>query len=354
MNRAEQESVSIIVPCRNEEAHVDLFIASLLRQELDGIDSEVLIADGISDDGTREKLAKWANQHPWMRVIDNPERIVSTGLNRAIRESRGEYILRMDLHTEYAPDYVRRCLEVLKETGADNAGGPALTRSESLVGRAIAAAYHSWFACGGARFHDADYEGPADTVPYGCWHRSVFERIGLFDEALVRNQDDEFNLRILKHGGKIWQSPKIVSWYKPRNTLRALFRQYFQYGFWKIPVIRKHRQPASWRHLIPGSFVICVAAMPAAATLLLGTGRAELSGFVMSGWLGLVGVYGIVACMAAVAAGRSEWKIVPVLPAVFFTYHAAYGVGFLVGMLYWSFRSAQSAKPVRWFTSLSR
>lgn len=353
MTQACRWSVSIVVPCRNEVGHVDLFVASLLGQELGGIDYEVLIADGMSDDGTREKLADCATQYPWLRVIDNPEQIVSTGLNRAIRAARGEFILRMDLHTEYAPDYVRRCLEVLNETGADNAGGPARTKAEGLAGRAIAAAYHSRFACGGARFHDVDYEGPADTVPYGCWRRSLFERMGLFDEALVRNQDDEFNLRILRSGGKIWQSPRIVSWYKPRHTLRALFRQYFQYGFWKIPVIRKHHLPASWRHLIPGLFVLGAAGMPAAA-LLLGTGKSVWSGWLLTGWLAVAGLYGVLACLAAAAAGKRDWKIFPILPVVFFVYHMGYGLGFLMGICYWSVRRPGGARPTGWFTSLSR
>ena len=220
-------SVSVIVPCRNEVRHIGPFLDSVMQQEREGLVLEVLIADGRSNDGTRELLDD-ASARFGVRIIDNPEQMVSTGLNRCIRAAQGEIIVRMDVHTEYASDYVARSVEVLDQTGADNVGGPALTRAEGYLAAAIAAAYHSSFACGGARFHQAEYEGAVDTVTYGCWRRSLFDRIGVFDETLVRNQDDELNLRIVLAGGTVWQSPRIVSWYRPRTTLRALFRQYFQ------------------------------------------------------------------------------------------------------------------------------
>src|SRR5262249_47627952 len=152
-----------------------------------------------------------------------------------------------------ASDYCRRCLEALRLTGADNVGGAARTKASGLRARAIAAAYHSRFSTGGAKFHDERYEGYVDTVTYGCWHKSTLERLGLFDETLARNQDDELNLRLVRAGGKIWQSAAVVSWYRPRSSISALCRQYFQYGFWKVAVIRKHVLPASWRHLAPAT-----------------------------------------------------------------------------------------------------
>ncbi len=189
--------------------------------------------------------------HPSVRVIENPERIAPTGLNRAILAANGEYIVRMDVHTRYADDYIVRCLEVIRSTGATNVGGAARTEATEWVPRAIAAAYGSAFAVGGARFHFPDYEGAVDTVTYGCWRRDNLIRLGLFDVEFVRNQDDELNLRIVRSGGLVWQSPSIISWYRPRRSLGHLFRQYFQYGFWKVAVIRKHRLPASWRHIVP-------------------------------------------------------------------------------------------------------
>jgi succinoglycan biosynthesis protein ExoA len=296
---------------------------------------EVLVADGMSIDGTRQVLDLYRQIVLPLRVIDNPDKIVSAGLNAAIREARGAVIIRMDAHSEYAPDCICRCLQVLNETNADNVGGPALTRAEGYLGHAIALAYHSKFSCGGAKFHDAEYEGYVDTVPYGCWRKSTLERIGLFDENLGRNQDDELNLRLVCSGGHVWQSPKIISWYRPRASLTDLFLQYFQYGFWKISVIRKHGRPGSWRHLIP------VACLLAGLALLLGIAGASLDG---SAWwtaallttcVALAGLYVAVAAGAAfLVAANNGWQFLPVLPIVFATYHLSYGSGFLLGLAY--------------------
>ncbi len=316
--------VSVVVPVRREIGAIERFLASLAAQDAADVDWEVIVADGMSDDGTRDVLATWARRWPRLTVIDNPLHYVSSGLNAAVRAARGDIIVRMDAHSEYAPDYLRQCIAVLEETGADNVGGPALTRATGWMARAVAAAYHSRFGSGGAKFHDAEYEGPVDTVPYGCWRRATLERAGLFDESLIRNQDDELNLRIIRGGGRVWQSPRIRSWYWPRNSLRALFAQYFQYGFWKVAVIRKHGRPASWRHLAPG---VCV---------LLGLGLAISSAF----WRwplmvlgGLAAAYGVGAVVASVAAARrGGWELLPALPVVFGVCHLAYGLGFLMGL----------------------
>lgn len=324
--------VSVIVPVRREMAVIERFLASLAAQDAGDFEWEAIIADGMSDDGTVDVLAKWAQRWLKLTVIDNPRGYVSSGLNAAVLAARGDIIVRMDAHSEYAPDYLRQCIAVLQETGADNVGGPALTRATGWMARAIAAAYHSRFGSGGARFHDPNYEGPVDTVPYGCWRRATLERAGLFDESLVRNQDDELNLRIVRGGGRVWQSPRIRSWYWPRSSLRALFTQYFQYGLWKVAVIRKHRRPASWRHLAPG---VCV---------LLGVGLAMASVF----WrlplfvlCGLAGVYAALSLVASVAAARRYgWDLLPALPVVFAVYQVAYGLGFLGG---WATRSVTVA-----------
>ncbi len=196
---------TIIVPCRNEAAAIGPFLESLTAQEKGQTQWEIIIADGDSDDGTADILAQYARQNPEVRVVSNPEGIVSTGLNRAITSARGKYIVRMDVHTVYAEDYVRQCLAVIRKTGAMNVGGAARTKAEGWLPRTIAAAYGSPFAVGGARFHFASYEGPVDTVTYGCWLREDLVKLGMFDVELVRNQDDELNLRILRAGGVIWQ-----------------------------------------------------------------------------------------------------------------------------------------------------
>lgn len=316
--------VSVVIPCRNERDHIERCVRSILAQERPPGGFEVIVADGMSNDGTREILEHLAHENPSLRVIDNPARIVSTGLNAAIKVAKGNVIIRIDAHTEYAPDYVRQCVHTLRETNSDNVGGSWTAQGDGLLSGAIAAAFQSPFAVGGARGHNTAYEGIVDTVYLGCWPRDVFDRIGLFDEGLVRNQDDEFNLRLTRAGGKIWQSPRIKSWYRPRASLRALFRQYTQYGYWKVRVIQKHRVPASIRHLVPGCFVLLLLALP--LTALMWSAALWI-------WLGMAGTY--TACNLAaslVTAARSKVEFVLVLPFVFVCYHVAYGYGFLRGV----------------------
>jgi glycosyltransferase involved in cell wall biosynthesis len=319
--------VSIVVPCRNERDQIETAIQSILAQEPPPGEFEVIVADGMSDDGTRSILLKLAKENSRLRIVDNPAGTVSTGLNAAIREAKGSVIMRMDAHTGYARDYVRNCLEVLKRTGADNVGGAWVARGMGIIGSAIASAFQSPFSFGGTRGHNPNYEGTVETVYLGCWPRSVFDRIGLFDEELVRNQDDEFNLRLTRSGGKIWQSPAIKSWYIPRTSLYGLFRQYMQYGYWKVRVIQKHRLPASVRHLIPGGFVL--------SFILLFVASFKWS-LASQSWIALASAYSACNITASCAtAARHGWKLLPVLPAVFACYHFAYGYGFLRGA--WDF-----------------
>lgn len=347
--------LSIVVPCRNEISHIRPFLDSLFAQDLHGIGWEAIIADGMSDDGTREVLEGYCALHPQVRVIANPGRIVSTGLNAAIRAARGEIIMRMDAHTSYAPDYCRRCIETLKRTDADNVGGPARTRACGFAARAVAAAYHSRFSTGGARFHDERYEGWVDTVPFGCWRKTTLERLGLFDEALVRNQDDELNLRLLRAGGRIWQNPEIVCWYSPRASLSALFRQYMQYGFWKVAVIRKHRIPGSWRHLVPVLFVLTNAALLAVMAIGALRGASEWFASAAALWLAVVIAYSAAILAASVlTARRYGWATLPILPAVFATYHFSYGLGFSAGLLRFFTRRGRPGSGESAFTRITR
>jgi succinoglycan biosynthesis protein ExoA len=318
-------AVSIVIPCRNEATSIEACVRSILAQDLPSGGFEIIVADGMSDDGTRAVLTRLAQDDARVQVIDNPGRIVPTGLNVAIRAARGKIIIRMDAHTEYAPDYVRQCVTVLQDTGADNVGGPWVAAGKGYVSRAIAAAFQSPFAVGGARGHNPEYEGEVDTVYLGCWPREVFERIGFFDEELVRNQDDEFNLRLTRGGGRIWQSPRIRSWYRPRGSLTTLWRQYVQYGYWKVRVIHKHKIPASIRHLVPGGFVAALILLPVLSFRWPA---------VIWVWLGLIGMY--TACNLAASvltAARHGWTLFPLLPLVFACYHFAYGYGFLRGVI---------------------
>jgi succinoglycan biosynthesis protein ExoA len=327
-------SVSLVVPCRNEARWIQRCLRSILAQEIAQGDFEIIVADGDSEDGTQQILYEMAENDGRIRVIENPERIVSTGLNAAIRVARGRVILRMDAHTEYAPDYVQQCVETLNRTGADNVGGPWVARGDGWVGRAIAAAFQSPFAAGGARGHDATFEGEVDTVYLGCWPKDTFEKFGYFDEELVRNQDDEHNLRITRGGGRIWQTPKIRSWYRPRGSFRALFAQYMQYGYWKVRVIQKHKLPASWRHLVPGAFLLALC------LLALGSFRFPFALWVFCGLLSLYAASLLGTSTAS--AWSTEWKLFPILPLAFCCYHFGYGSGFLLGI--WDFGIGRGQK----------
>jgi hypothetical protein len=232
---------------------------------------------------------------------------------------------------------------VLQETGADNVGGPWIAEGKGWVGRAIAAAFQSPFAVGGARGHDPEYAGQVDTVYLGCWNRDVFERFGMFDEELVRNQDDEFNLRLSRGGALIWQSPSIQSVYRPRASLKKLARQYKQYGYWKVRVIQKHKLPASVRHLVPGVFVFLLLLLPVLSVLWPSA---------IWSWLAVAGAYFLFLVLASLTtAVRQGWDLVVLLPVVFACYHLGYGYGFLRGLWdFWVFRRA----PAQTFTELTR
>jgi succinoglycan biosynthesis protein ExoA len=317
--------VSIILPCRNEQDQIATCLGSILTQEPVPGGFEVIVADGMSDDGTREILQQFAKREKRLRVVDNPARIVSAGLNLALKVASGEIIVRMDAHTRYASDYVRQCVEVLRETNADNVGGPWVAEGKGLMGRAIATAFQSPFAVGGARGHNPAYEGMVDTVYLGCWPRHVFDRIGLFDEELVRNQDDEFNLRLARTGGKIWQSPRIRSRYNTRSSTFALFRQYMQYGYWKVKVIQKHKLPGSVRHLIPAGLIL---------SLIILTPTYFFLPFAANAWWLIVGTYSVCVLLASLFTARArEWKLFPFLILVFPCFHFGYGYGFLRGVI---------------------
>ena len=347
---AEAPAVSVVVPCRNEVDHIETCLRSILQQEEPQGGFEIVIVDGMSDDGTRAVLTRMAAEHGKLRLVDNPLRITPCGMNCGIRAARGRWVARMDAHSRYAPDYLVRCLEVTEATGADNVGGSVVSEGDAPIQRAIAAAHHSAFSVGGARWHNPDYEGPADTVFGGFYNRELFERIGPFDEELVRNQDDELNLRLTRAGGKIWQSPKIKSWYRPRKSLLALFRQYTQYGYWKVRVIQKHKLPASWRHLVPGAFLLTVfvlllALVPFALTF----GIWPLPSVPL---LCALGGYGLGLIAASVyTASKTDWRLLPLLPLVFPCYHFGYGYGFWRGI--WDF-VIRRRRPAEQFGKLTR
>jgi succinoglycan biosynthesis protein ExoA len=323
--RAAIKRVSVIAPMWNEAEHIEQLAADLAAQDVD-VEVELIVSDGGSTDGSRELLAAAAERRGLdLTLLANPERWVSHGLNRCIRAARGELIVRVDCHSGYPPDYVRRCVVAAEETGADNVGGVFVPRGRTPMERAIGCAMDSPF--GGIHWtrHGSGARLEVDTVPYGAFRPDAFERVGLFDESLVRNQDDELNLRLRRAGGRIVLDPSIRIFYRPRGSLRRVFRQYYEYGVWKPAVMIKHAQVLSARSLAPGAFVASLAVLaPLAARRRSAARLLAVEG-------GLYAACALGFGAAAVKGKREQWRLLPGVVGAFATFHVAYGVGMLAG-----------------------
>ena len=257
--------VSLIVPCYNEQASIGLLLDAIRRQTYQLDEIEVIIADGMSDDGTRDAIQDHASQHPELsiRLIDNPQRIIPAALNAAIKAAKGDVIIRLDAHSAPEPDYVDRCLAVLEETGAANAGGvwEIQPGAETWMARSIAVAASHPLGAGDARYRISGEPGLVDTVPFGAFRREWLEQIGPFNEELLTNEDYEYNVRIRAAGGVVWFDPSIRSIYFARPDLRALSRQYWRYGFWKVRMLRLYPDTLRWRQALPPLFVLIAVAL---------------------------------------------------------------------------------------------
>lgn len=325
--------LSVVLPVRNEVDHIEAAVASVLAQEWPDDRWEVIVVDGASDDGTAELLEairarrSAVGARPEVHVLDNPARIVPSAMNTAIRAARGSILVRVDGHCELDAGYLRRVVEVLDETGADCVGGVVRTIGESPTARAIAAAQSSVVGVGNVAFRTGRPEaGRVDSVPFGAFPMEVFERLGGFDEELVRNQDDEFTFRILRSGGMVWFDPSIASTYHSRATLSSLWRQYHQYGVFKVRVAQKHGGFAAPRHLAPGALVAGLA-----ASLVVGVvfRRPIVPGVLWGGYVGASG---------ALAAREGRRRSAPLLRTAMAVWalHLGYGTGFWRGV--WRFR----------------
>lgn len=324
---ADSPLVTIVLPIRNEASYIARCLDAVVAQDYPREKIEIIIVDGQSDDGTREIATRYSSRDPRIRLMDNPNRIVPTALNGAIRAARGEVIIRVDGHAVIAPDYVHCCVEVLSEVDADCVGGPIETVGETAMSRTIALAQSSPFGVGSAAFRYARNARYVDTLAFGAHRRGVFERVGGFDEALVRNQDDEFNFRLIRAGSKIWLDPRIRSTYFSRSTLGALWNQYFGYGMWKIRVIQKHHSVASWRHLVPAALTLEMLGAAIASLLI----RSALPfSFVV-----FVYAFGLLSASLILSA-RNGWRYFLVLPLAFAVMHFGYGLGFLYGLIRWN------------------
>ena len=318
--------MSVIVPCRDEERYIGPCLDSIIASDYPQERLEVLVADGRSRDGTRDIVTRYATQHVMIRLLDNPAQITPTGLNAGLRAARGDVIMRMDAHVVYPPSYIPRLVAALLESGADNVGGiiATLPADSTPVARAIAAALSHPFGVGTSYFRiGVGKRRWVDNVAFGCWRRETFSRIGLFDEAMIRNQDDEFNFRLLRAGGRVVLVPGIVSHYYARASLRQLARMYFQYGYFKPLVAAKIGKVMTVRQLVPGLFTLTLLVLGLLAPWW------EPGRVIAAAVLGvyLVGDLGSSLALAprqGVGVALAAFATFPVL-------HLSYGLGFLRG-----------------------
>jgi succinoglycan biosynthesis protein ExoA len=326
--------VTIAIPCLNEEKHIEACLEDVFAQDYPAASMEVLVGDGMSTDRTREILRRVVKRAPdaraarpadlRVRVIDNPRRVQAAAMNALLAEARGDVIVRMDVHARYAPDYVRQCVTVLEETGAEVVGGAQRAVATTWFQRAVTAALDSPLAVGGARYRNADAEGFVDTVFLGAFRRHVFDVVGGYDGSAVTNEDAELNQRILAAGGRIYLSRRIVVHYVPRASFAALARQYFLYGKGRARTLLKHRKLPTPRPLAPFLLV-------AGGAGLLGTSRWQP--FTPT----LFGLYGAITALEAVRVSRRhDLRLAPVVASIFPVLHVSHGVGFGVGLVHYA------------------
>ena len=322
--------VSVIMPVRNEADFIGRSLRAVFVQQYPHDHLEIIVADGLSTDETRAQIeVLQAESDIPISLVSNPERIAPTGLNRAIAAARGDIIVRVDGHCEIAPDYVAKCVKYLQAGKAEGVGGPIETIGETWRAKAIAVAMSSNFGVGGSAFRCInDREMYVDSVAFPGYKREIFETAGTFNEELVRNQDDEFNYRIRKLGGRILLAPDICSRYFSRSSFKSLWRQYFQYGYWKVRVLQLHPKQMRPRQFVPFIFVASIF-LSFLQGLFFSFGRWEL--------IIILGLY-LLADLAATlkAAARINPAALPFVFLSFPILHLSYGVGFASGLFAFS------------------
>ena len=327
-SEANRRVVSVIIPCRSEAAWILRCLESIAKNDYPRDRLEILVVDGMSDDGTRAIVEECAVRYAFLRLLDNPQRITPAALNIGIAAARGDIIVRVDAHYEYPPHYISRLVAWLLESGADNVGGVVLMTpaNDTAIARAIAVAVCHPFGVGNAYYRIGTKEPRwVDTVPFGCYRREVFDRVGLFDEDMVRNQDIEFNLRLRKAGGSILLIPDVVLHGHARGTLAKMARMYYQYGYFNPLVIQKVGSRISFRQAVPLLFVLSL--------LVCGVG-AFLSGWMLLALIAILTAYAIpVAACSLQGMARHGALCGLAIALVLPTLHISNGLGTLKGMI---------------------
>ena len=325
--------VSIVIPCRNEEVYISRCLDSVIASDFPNEQMEVLVVDGMSEDGTRSILNTYQQQYPFIRMIDNEKRITPVAFNLGIKQAKGELLMIMSAHATYDPKAISICVTRSSEYQADNVGGvwKVHPRNSTLIDRATVEVLSHRFGVGDATYRtisEADHTPQwVDTAAYGCYRKEVFERIGYFNENLVRGQDMELNLRLKDAGGKTLLAPDAVIHYYARSSFSVFCKHNFRNGVWAlVPFCYSAIMPVSLRHLIPLAFVFGLI-----STLML-------SPFSVVGlwlFLGISGAYMLLDILASIqiSSKEKEWKFLAVLPFIFPSLHIAYGIGSLVGLV---------------------
>jgi len=315
---------TFILPIFNESPFINKVISSILYQnKINQLDFEILISDGGSTDGTLEIINSLIRNHSNIYLIDNPQKIVSTGFNFALNQAKGDIIIRVDGHSEIPKNYIENCCKLLEKTNADIVGGVIETISSGLIGNAISISQSSGFGVGGVRFRNKDSKkaGYVNTLAFGAHRREIFADIGGYDEEMICNQDDEFNFRAIQAGKKIWMDPTIKTKYYSRSNFLKLFKQYFNYGCYKVRGIQKRGQVFSIRHIIPSIFIVALI-----STLNIGF-------FLQLPWItfSVVFLYLFFNLSASIYLAASL-GLIPLISFAFLILHFGYGIGFIVGL----------------------
>jgi glycosyltransferase involved in cell wall biosynthesis len=325
-------SVSIIIPCYNEQDTICKLLEAIYAQTFPRIDLEVVIADGLSTDGTRSQIESFSNSHPNLHiaVVDNLPRSIPMALNCALKESKGEIIVRLDAHSMPYPDYIERCVADLQAGLGENVGGiwEIHPGAQSWVAQSIAMAASNPLGVGDALYRHADKAALVDTVPFGAFKRELLALIGFYDESLLTNEDYEFNARIRKSGGKVWLNPSIRSVYFARPTLALLAKQYARYGYWKWRMLRRYPETLRWRQGLPPLFALSLIGGTVLA-VFLPIFRVLLAAEILI-YLIALGAGGVQAALK-----HKKVSLVVGLPIAIATMHIAWGMGFLWSMIKW-------------------